>query len=398
MNRDAGRLVSSTTLGVAVKAYIPHPLPPRPALVLDTELQELLGQANRGLGGLDAAGIVLPDISLFLYMYIRKEAVLSSQIEGTQSSLSDLLLFEHSHQPGVPLDDVQEVSNYVEAVYHGLKRLQEDNFPLSLRLLREVHQKLLSKGRGSRQQPGEFRRTQNWIGGVSPKDAVFVPPPPGGELMQCLGDLEAFLHDEPERTPPLIKAALAHVQFETIHPFLDGNGRLGRLLIVFILCQESALSQPLLYLSVYFKRHRSRYYDLLQHVRETGDWEGWLRFFLTGVVETSRAAVETMRHINALFAQDRAHLASLPSGSSALRVHEVLQRRAILGINETAALTQLSAPTVSTVFGKMEGMGMVREVTGRARHRLYVYEGLMRLLQDVGEPEQRHLPPGERES
>jgi len=382
MERQTGRYQITTTLGEEVRAYIPFPLPPEPPLEFDLELHELLGEANRGLGALDAMALILPDISLFLYMYIRKEAVLSSQIEGTQSSLSDLLLFESERQPGVPLDDVQEVSNYVSAMNHGLKRLRGDQFPLSLRLLRDLHEKLLAKGRGYDKMPGEFRTSQNWIGGSRPGKARFVPPPPSEEMHKSLSDLEKFLHDEPVRTPPLIKAALAHVQFETIHPFLDGNGRLGRLLITFILCNEHAIREPLLYLSFYFKQHREEYYALLQNVRETGDWEGWLRFFLTGVAETSQAAVKTMRDSVALFEKDRTRLSGTRSASSALRVHEVMQRKPIVSISEVAELSSLSPPTVSAVFQQMEELGMVREITGNQRNRLYAYHGFIKLLSD----------------
>lgn len=260
----------------AYYAYVPKPLPPKPSLVLD-KLFPLLVQANIALGRLEGMSMLLPDQSLFLYMYIRKEAVLSSQIEGTQSSLSDLLLFENNEVPGVPTDDVTEVSSYVAEMDHGLKRLKE-GFPLSLRLIREMHGILLAKGRGQNKDPGEFRRSQNCIGGTRPGNAYFVPPPPEN-LMECLDDFEKYLHDEKQPLPTLIKAALAHVQFETIHPFLDGNGRIGRLLITFILCANKIMTSPLLYLSLYFKTNRQSYYDHLQLVRETGDWEEWLAFF-----------------------------------------------------------------------------------------------------------------------
>ena len=260
------------------------------------------------LGRLDGLTTVLPDPTLFLYSYVRKEAVLSSQIEGTQSSLSDLLLFEHEGVVGVPLDDVQEVSNYVAAMNYGLTRLEK--LPLSLRLLKEIHAVLLSKGRGSKKEPGEFRRSQNWVGGSRPGNAVFVPPPPD-LLLDCLGALEKFLHNDPVKTPLLVKAALAHVQFETIHPFLDGNGRLGRLLITFLFCAEGALREPLLYLSLYFKQHRQQYYDLLQSVRLTGDWEAWLRFFLTGVEDTANQAGQTAKALMKLAATDEKRIQTL---------------------------------------------------------------------------------------
>src|SRR6516165_6709869 len=278
-NQRLGRYEVSSFGGETVRAFVPAPLPPVSAVRLD-RLQLLLEQANQALGRLDGLASVLPDLSLFIYAYVRKEAVLSSQIKGTQSSLSDLLLFENEEAPGVPIEDVQEVSNYVAAMYHGLNRLR-DGFPLSLRLIREIYEVLLTRGRGSDKAPGEFRRSQNWIGGTLPGNAVFVPPPP--ELvMECMGQLELFLHDDNQELPLLIRAGLVHVQFESIHPFLDGNGRLGRLLITFLLCAGGALHEPIFYLSLFFKTHRQRYYDLLTQVRATGDWEVWLDFFLTG--------------------------------------------------------------------------------------------------------------------
>jgi len=254
------------------RAFVPPPLPPDPPVKLEA-LQRLLEEANQALGRLDGLASILPDPSLFIYLYVRKEAVLSSQIEGTQSSLSDLLLFESEEAPGVPIEDVQEVSNYVAAMNHGLRRLHE-GFPLSLRLIREIHKVLLSRGRGSDKHPGEFRTSQNWIGGTRPGNAAFVPPPPE-KIMECMGALETFLHHESRDLPVLIKAALAHVQFETIHPFLDGNGRLGRLLITFLLRVAGAIGEPILYLSLYFKTHRQQYYELLDRVRTAGDWEAW---------------------------------------------------------------------------------------------------------------------------
>ena len=252
--RVTGRHIALSTGGEGYSAFVPHPLPPDPPLGLSDSMQDLRDRANRALGRLDGVAAVLPDASLFVYMYIRKEAVLSSQIEGTQSSLSELLLFESEQAPGIPLDDVREVSRYVAAMEHGLRRLNS-GFPLSLRLIHEIHDVLLSEGRGSERTPGEFRRSQNWIGGTQPGNAVFVPPPPD-VVVDCMGALEKFLQDDPVKTPVLIKAALAHVQFESIHPFLDGNGRLGRLLSTLLLCAEGALRQPLRYLSLYLKSHR----------------------------------------------------------------------------------------------------------------------------------------------
>ena len=367
------------------QAFVPAPLPPVPPLETGPELDDLRDRANRALGRLDGISDVLPDARLFLYQYVRKEALLSSQIEGTQSSFSDLLLFELDEAPGVPMDDVREVSNYVAALNHGLERMQ-GGFPLSLRLLREMHGILLADSRGAEKDPGEFRRSQVWLGGPNPGNARFVPPPPD-RLMECLDAFERFLHGEPERMPVLVRAALAHVQFETIHPFLDGNGRIGRLLITLLLCAERVLIQPTLYLSLYFKTHRDEYYDRLQAVRTEGDWEGWLRFFLEGVFETSQQAVSTAQRVLALFAEDRERLGSLGRrAGSALRVHESLERRPILSVPETAEELDLSAPTVRACVEAMEAMGIAREITGRERRRLYVYDAYIALLAEGTEP------------
>lgn len=370
--------------GEKARAFVPNPLPPDPILVLDAELQELVEKAMLALGRLDGLTTVLPDPTLFLYSYVRKEAVLSSQIEGTQSSLSDLLLFEHEGIAGVPLDDVQEVSNYVAAMNYGLTRLRK--LPLSLRLLKEIHAVLLSKGRGSKKEPGEFRRSQNWVGGTRPGNAVFVPPP-SDLLLDCLGALEKFLHNDPVKTPLLVKAALAHVQFETIHPFLDGNGRLGRLLITFLFCAEGVLREPLLYLSLYFKQNRQQYYDLLQSVRLNGDWEAWLRFFLTGVEDTATQAAQTARALMSLAAADEKRVQSLgkPAGS-ALRVHRLLQAQPIISIATASDELKLSTPTVTASLKRLEKLGMVRETTGGKYARLYAYDKYLKILNQGTEP------------
>ncbi len=362
-------------------AFHPKPLPPDPPLELSLADQDLIERANRSLGRLDSLSDLLPDKSLFLYFYVRKEAVLSSQIEGTQSSLSDLLLFEHAEAPGVPLDDVQEVSNYVAAVNHGLERLKE-GFPLSLRLIKEIHGVLLSKGRGSAKAPGEFRTTQNWVGGSRPGNAVYVPPPP--PVMDYLGPLEKILHDDPVRLPTLAKAALVHVQFESIHPFLDGNGRLGRLLVTFLLCHEKALKEPILYLSLYLKKHRQTYYELLQRVREEGDWEAWLRFFLQGVLETSDEAVTTAQTIIALFKKHREDITGVGrTAGTVLRVHEHMQRHPIFGIPDVAKETKLSEPSVASAVRQLETLGLVKNITAaKKRNRLFGYEPYLRLLNE----------------
>ncbi len=362
-----------------VRAFVPFPLPPKPPLSIDPSLREELDRALISLGRLDSAAALLPDIDLFIYTYVRKEAVLSSQIEGTRSSLSDLLLFELEEIPGVPLDDVIEVSSYVAAMDHGLRRLA-DGFPLSNRLVREIHGVLLSKGRGRDKDPGEFRRSQNWIQGTRPGNAAFVPAPPE-RLPEAMGDWEKFLHDIPEKTSPLIKAALMHVQFETIHPFLDGNGRIGRLLITLLLCQSGILRRPLLYLSLYFKLHRAEYFDLLTRVRLEGDWEAWLRFFTVGVREMAEGAVSTAHRLNDIAIQDRGVIKDFGRGAgSALQIHQVLQSRPLAGAPFLAVATKLSPPTVATALASLQEAGIVSEITGRKRKRIYAYKKYIDLM------------------
>ena len=383
-NQRLGRYVVKTYGKETVRAFVPPPLPPDPPLRLDG-LQQLLEQANQAVGRLDGLASILPDLSLFIYTYVRKEAVLSSQIEGTQSSLSDLLMFENDEVPGVPIQDVQEVSNYVAAMNHGLQRLRS-GFPLSLRLICEIHDVLLSKGRGSEKQPGEFRKSQNWIGGTRPGNASFVPPPP--ELvLDCMSSLELFLHEDRPDLPLLIKAGLVHVQFETIHPFLDGNGRLGRLLITFLLCAQNVIREPILYLSLYFKAHRTAYYDLLDRVRVKGDWEVWLEFFLTGVKETADQAASAARRIVALFEEDQRRIEALGRpAASVLRVFQHMQRNPIVSIPATAQKIGISAPTVAKSLEHMRHLSILREITGRERHRLFVYEPYLAILNEGTEP------------
>jgi Fic family protein len=375
-----GEHIKCSTTGETYHCYAPQPLPPIPAIEM-AKLYPLLDQANVALGRLDGLSIILPDPSLFLYMYIRKEAVLSSQIEGTQSSLSDLLLYENNEVAGVPNQDVVEVSNYVAAMEHGLKRIQ-GGFPLSLRLIREMHEVLLSKGRGSSKQPGEFRRSQNWIGGTRPGNAKFVPPPPE-MVMDLLSAMEKFLHDETTTFPTLIKAALAHHQFETIHPFLDGNGRLGRLLITFILCVEGIMREPLLYLSLYFKTHRQAYYNHLQLVRETGDWEEWIHFFLKGVIETANQAVETAQKILKLFSYDHKNIEAIgkPSAST-LIVHSYLQKHPITDAKKVVEHCKITLPTANKSLRHLAELGIVKEVTGKARNKIYAYQKYLDILSE----------------
>jgi Fic family protein len=382
-----GRYAVSNHGGEEVRAYIPQPLPPDPPVRL-TELQSLLEQANHALGRLDGLGSLLPDIRLFIYAYVRKEAVLSSQIEGTQSSLSDLLLFESQEAPGVPLGDVQEVSNYVAALEFGLRRLRE-GFPLSLRLLREIHQVLLAQARGGEKLPGEFRTSQNWIGGTRPGNAVFVPPPPS-EVMDCMGDLEKFLHFESAGLPVLVRAGLVHVQFETIHPFLDGNGRLGRLLITFLLCASGMLREPILYLSLYLKKNRQQYYDLLTRVRTKGDWEHWLEFFLTGVRDTAEQAFESAKRILRLIETDRKRIEGFGrSASSALRAFQMIQTHPIISVAALAKSLEVSFPTANAALEQLSNAGIMREITGKERHRVFAYGQYLELLNEDTVPNHR---------
>jgi len=382
--RISGEYVVSSTTGESIRAFVPNPLPPNPPLEL-TPFFPLLDRANQALGRLDGLSSLLPDTSLFLYIYVRKEAVLSSQIEGTQSSLSDLLLFENEDVPGVPINDVQEVSHYVAAMQHGLDRLRE-GFPLSLRLIREIHEVLLRGGRGAERTPGDFRTSQNWIGGTRPGSAAYVPPPPE-RLMECLANLELFLHDESVTLPVLVQLGLIHVQFETIHPFLDGNGRLGRLLITLLLCARGALKDPLLYLSLFFKTHRSRYYDLLQKVRTEGAWEEWLEFFLEGTESTARQAADTAVELVRLFAEDRQRIQMLGrSASSALRVHEYMQRKPLINIGAAAETLNLSIPTVAGALKNLTELSIARETTGRQRGRVFAYDRYLQIVTAGTEP------------
>ena len=376
-----GKYLRISTTGEVVRAFVPAALPPRPAIDWTPDLRHRFDTALLALGRLDGVAHLLPNASLLIYSFVRKEAVLSSMIEGTQSSLADLMLFEIDEQPGVPVADAREVSCYVAALDHGLKRLR-GGFPLSLRLLREVHKVLLNHGRGAQNRPGEFRQSQNWIGGTRPGNAVFVPPPVE-ELMRCLGDLERFLHDQPEQTSPLVKAALAHVQFETIHPFLDGNGRVGRLLITLLLCADGVLREPLLYISLYFKQHRRLYYELLNDVRLTGNWERWLDFFADGVVASANEAVNAAQRLLALTAADSIRIESLGrAAASALMVHRAMQRQPIASPGWLAKITKLTPTTVNRSLAHLQALGIVREITQKQRDRVFSYTGYAAILNE----------------
>ena len=386
----AGRFVETAFAGERVRAFVPPPLPPEPKIDL-TRLINRLSIAEREVGPLDGAATLLPDDNLFLYMYVRKEAVLSSQIEGTQSTLTDLLRFETEARAGQPIDDVREVSNYVAAMDHGLERLRGDPpFPLSLRLVRDMHARLLQSGRGGTKDPGEFRRSQNWIGGTRPGNALFVPPPVP-DMNACLDALERFIHEEDSGLPPLIKAGLLHVQFETIHPFLDGNGRIGRLLVTLYFCEKDVLRKPLLYLSLFLKTHRADYYRLLQEVREHGAWEAWLEFFLDGVAETARQAFDAAERIVALFRRDRDRInQDSDRAGSGLRIHEIFQGKPYATAAMLAADTKLSQPTVNAALADLEGLGIIEEITGRRRGRVFAYRAYMSILDEGTAP----LPAG----
>ena len=374
-----GHYTTVSTIEERVQAFVPAPLPPEPAIEWSPMLRDKFDQALLALGRLDSVSKLLPETSLFLYMYVRKEAVLSSMIEGTQSSLSDLLLFELEQEPGVPLNDVQEVSNYVAALNYGLSRLN-DGFPLSLRLLKEIHGVLLTDGRGSNQTPGEFRSSQNWIGGTRPGNAAFIPPP-ANMVAECMGKLELFLHNQPETTPALLKAALAHVQFETIHPFLDGNGRLGRLLITLLLCEQKVLKEPMLYLSLYFKTHRQFYYELLNNIRITGDWEAWLDFFAEAVIFTAAQAKDTAQQLFDLSNEDRAKISTLGrAAASTLEVHKALMEHPISTVGWLVKKTGITAATINKCMAHLERLGVVRELTEQKRNRLFCYSNYVNII------------------
>lgn len=374
--RRAGRYVQQPT---GYRAYIPEPLPPNPPIRYDNdgELQRLLSDADRDLARLDALATLLPNPDLFVAMYVKQEAVLSSQIEGTQSTLEDVLAFEAEHTPDHRPNDVGEVVNYVRAMNHGIKRLEEDQFPLSLRLMREIHTELMRGVRGQEKSPGEFRTSQNWIGGSSPANAAFVPPP-AHVVMDALGAFERFIHDHAHDTPVLVRCALAHAQFETIHPFLDGNGRVGRLLITFMLVEAKVLTLPLLYLSIYLKANRSEYYDRLMNVRMKGDWEGWLRFFLRGVSDTARLATETGRKILAMRETQR-NLFS--RNTYALALLDSLFAKPYVDVKQAATIMACSFVKANNVVRELETAGILQEITGNARNRVFRYQPFLAVFE-----------------
>ena len=384
LDQRLGTLVETMAGGERVRAYVPAPLQEIPPLDLP-RLMTLYERATTAVGRLDGMTAILPPTPLFLDMFVRKEALLSCQIEGAQSSLTDLLLHENGEEPSVELDDATEVSNCVAALIHGIARIR-GGFPLSLRLIREMHGIILKSGRGATKQPGEFRRSQNWIGGTRPGNARFVPPPPN-HLDGCLDAFERFLHTEDASLPPLIRAGLAHVQFETIHPFLDGNGRLGRLLIALILVDGGVMREPVLYLSLFLKSRRDDYYRLLQETRQVGTWETWMEFFLTGVAETAEQATDTARKLIAMFENHRRGIAVLGrSAPSALRVHEFMQGRPVVSIQTVADGLHTSFPTVGDALRRLADLGIVHEVTGKRRGRIYAYSDYLEVMGRGTEP------------
>ena len=383
MKRDqVGHYKETAAGGEHVRAFVPAPLPPQPNIAMDGALLREFAAASEALGRLDGVTHVLPDKLLFLYAYVRKEAVLSSQIEGAQSSLSDLFLSELETVPGVPQDELIEVSNCVAALDYGVERVRE-GFPLSNRLFWDIHRILLKSGRGSNKTPGEFRRSQNWIGGSRPGNAHFVPPP-HTEVTDCMAALERFLNEDNESMPPLLRAGLAHVQFETIHPFLDGNGRVGRILITLLLCAEGVLRQPLLYLSLYFKQHRETYYQLLNQTRQTGDWEEWLLFYLEGVRIVAADAYEVANRLNKLFREDREIISSAAKNraNSALRIHETLMERPLLSLSDACEKSQVTFRTASKAMEILSQLSIAEEVTGRVRNRIFVYRKYVDILNE----------------
>ena len=380
-----GKKILISTTDEKVKAFIPPNLPPKPPVEIE-QLYQLIGKADQAIGRLDGISSILPNPTLFLYMYVRKEALMSSQIEGTQSTLSDLLLFENKQTPSTSIDDVEEVTNYIAAMNHGLKRIREDNFPISARLIREIHKILLKGGRGKDKMPGEFRKSQNWIGGTRPGNAHFVPPPQNN-VPDLIHNLEKFIHQEDSKMPALVKAGLMHVQFETIHPFLDGNGRLGRLLITFILCTQGILKDPILYLSLYFKTHREKYYELLQQVRETGDWETWTEFFLNGIIETAGQAIQTAKDILNLFEEDEKKIERLGrSTASALRVYRLLQDNPFIEATQVVKNQKMSMPTAIKSIHQLQKLGMLKEITGKKRGQVFEYTEYLDILKQGTEP------------
>lgn len=376
--KSQGTLIKSSLVGGEhYIAYVPSPLPPVPALDM-TAISGWLEKANLAIGELNGVIENALDPNIINYMYVRKEAVLSSQIEGTQSTLDDLLRYEAGGTIGTPIDDIAEVSSYVAALNQGLERIK-GGFPLSLRLIREIHKTLLANSRGQNKTPGEFRTTQNWIGGTRPSNARFVPAPPD-KVMDTLGYLEKFIHEE-DKIPLLVKAALIHQQFETIHPFLDGNGRTGRLLITLYLCEREFLKSPFLYLSLFFKQHRDLYYEKLHEIRKTGDWEDWINFFLEGVAITATDAKNTLLKIKKLFETDDKRIANIGRArKSATIVLSAFKQKPLLTITEITKRTGLTKPTAISMVGRLMELGIIKSISEKKWRQIYSYTEYTKLL------------------
>lgn len=384
-NPSLGGYVPTVAASQPAQAFIPPPLPPDPPLEM-SPLLPLLEQAQLALGKLDATAQMLPDVDRFIYTYVCKEALVSSQIEGTQSSLSDLLLHEIDALPGVPVNDVEEVSNYVAAIRYGIQRVRDEDYPITLNLLRELHGILLQGQRGRNKDPGEFRRSQVWLRDGYGK--VSFVPPTGDNVIPLLGDVEKYINEERPSLPAIVKAALVHAQFETIHPFHDGNGRLGRLLITLMLCAAKVMHEPVLYLSVHFKVHRDAYYNALENVRKKGAWEDWVEFFLRGVVEVAAQAVDTARALTAIFKVDREKILARPgrSNTTVFRVHDLLQKQIYASVPNLEKELGVTAPTARAALNDLLALGIVKEVTGQQRNRVYVYDKALDILQEGASP------------
>lgn len=378
-----GKLIKCSVTSECYEAYIPNRLPPQPEIDMQS-VYPLLEKANQSIGALNGVISAVPDSAVINYMYVRKEALLSSQIEGTQSTLDDLLKYEANQTQGIPVEDASEVSSYVAALNYGISKIN-DGFPLALRLIREIHTRLLTNTRGNTKRPGEFRTSQNWIGGTRPGNARFVPCPPD-KLPDILGELEKFINTE-DAVPSLIKAALIHVQFETIHPFLDGNGRLGRLLITLFLCARGLLRSPFLYLSLFFKKNRSLYYEYLNNVRYQGDWESWIKFFLEGIIETSNDARETIMQIQKLFALDEEKIEALGKAKTSTKtVFAQFEQKPILTVAEIESKIKLSRPTIISSVNRLIGLGILTNTSEKKWGQTYAYSGYIDLLKPESSP------------
>lgn len=372
-----GKLLKCSVTSECYEAYIPNNLPPKPEIDIQS-VSSLLEKANQAIGALNGVISTVPDSAIINYMYVRKEALLSSQIEGTQSTLDDLLKYESNQTQGIPVEDASEVSSYVAALNYGINKINE-GFPLALRLIREIHAILLTNSRGNTKLPGEFRSSQNWIGGTRPGNARFVPCPPD-KLLDILSELEKFINID-DNIPTLVKAALIHVQFETIHPFLDGNGRLGRLLITFFLCVKGLLKSPFLYLSLFFKKNRSLYYEYLNNVRYHGDWESWIKFFLEGIIETSNDARETIVQIQKLFSEDEKKLETLGKAKvSAKTVFAQFEQKPMLTVAEIENKIKLSRPTIISSINRLIDLGIISNTSEKKWGQTYAYSQYIDLL------------------